>query len=320
MKYTEVNIKDILLSGKGFDDYLVSFPPEDPSVTASVRQIGIITPPVLLASAKGKYKVVCGRKKTAAWKKLGKKKITAKVFERGELDDRTAVLTAVTENAVSRGLNAVETSLALHKLQKFSVPVDQTVLKLLAVPVHLVLEYAALWPLETNIKKAVVEGVLTPAHAFLLAKLERDDRKTLGDLLIRKIKPNINETREIVQYLDDLKITFSKKTMRDLLALHGPAQILADDDLNPRGKVDRLRDCLRRLRYPLISEKEGCFRQKLKETGLPHNVSLSHSKYFEGNELKIECRVKTAEELKNILAKLAENDSQIRELLRIIKE
>lgn len=320
MKYTEISIKDILLSGKGFDDYLVSFPLANPSVAASVRKIGIINPPVLAAAAKGKYKIVCGYKKIAAAKKLGKKKITAKVFDRGELNDKTALLTAITENAVSRGLNAVEISLAIHKLQKLSVPIDETILKLLDIPIHLVLEYAGLRQLETNIKEAVVEGILTPAHAFLLAKLGRDDRKTLGGLLVRGIRANINETKEIVQYLDDLKIIFSKRKMSDVLALEGLKKILANDELNPREKVDRLRDALKRLRYPLISEKEDGFRQKLKDAGLPNNVLVSHAKYFEGNELKIECKFKTAEELKSILAKISEKESVIRELLRIIKE
>lgn len=320
MKYIEINIKDIVLGGKGFDAYLVSFPLENQSVAASVQKIGIINPPVLAACAKGKYKIVCGYKKIAACKKFGKKKITAKVFGRGELDDRTALLTAITENAVSRGLNAVEISLALNKLQKLHIPIDEAVLKLLDIPVHLVLEYAGLWQLETNIKKAVVEGILTPAHAFLLAKLGREDRNTLAGLLVRSIRPNINETKEIVQYLDDLKIKFSKRRMSDVLALDGLEQILASGELNPREKVDRLRDALKRLRYPLISEKEDGFRQKLKGAGLPNSILVSHAKYFEGNELKIECKFKTVEELKSILAKISEKESVIRELLRIVRE
>jgi hypothetical protein len=134
------------------------------------------------------------------------------------------------------------------------------------------------------------------------------------------MRPNVNEAKEIIRYLDDLKIRFSKDNMRGVLDRGGLRQIIADKKLNPREKVDRLRGALKTLRYPLITEKEDCFRQKLKNAGLPHSVLVSHSKYFEGNELKIDCTVRSFEELKHILAALSEKEGAVRDLLRIIKE
>ncbi len=61
------------------------------------------------------------------------------------------------------------------------------------------------------------------------------------------------------------------------------------------------------MRYPVISKKEDEFDNSCRELGLDNDVRVNHSRYFEGDEIKITIKASNEEKLRISIDKLLSN-------------
>ena len=61
------------------------------------------------------------------------------------------------------------------------------------------------------------------------------------------------------------------------------------------------------MRYPVISKKEDEFDKSCSELGLDNDVRINHSRYFEGDEIRITIKVSNEEKLRANIEKLLSN-------------
>src|SRR5213594_3799999 len=143
---------------------------------------------------------------------------------------------------------------------------------------------------------------------------EPQDRDALCGLAVG-LKIGENHLRELMDWLEEI-------ALRDRCGIH---QILAQQKIahigsDPRlGRADKLKQ-IRRLRFPRLSRIEDTVRARIRELKLPPAVRLSVPSGLEGGKLCVEISASTAQELKKLIAQLAEaaDRDSIKEIFRML--
>jgi hypothetical protein len=128
------------------------------------------------------------------------------------------------------------------------------------------------------------------------------DSLALGRLVFA-LKVSENHLRDLLDWLEEV-------ALRDQVAIH---EILASktiDDIatDPRlGRADRLKkikEQIRRLRYPRLAETEDALRGKIQELKLHPEIRLSLPPGLEGGQIRVEFSAANHDELRRLANKL----------------
>ncbi len=92
----------------------------------SIRNVGLITPPLLIDKGNGSYGIVCGFRRVQACQSLGWHEISVRVLAES-LSDPDLIRIAIWDNGSHRPLNLIEQARGIHKL-KAHIP-HESVLK-----------------------------------------------------------------------------------------------------------------------------------------------------------------------------------------------
>jgi hypothetical protein len=112
--------------------------PDLRALRSSITELGLLEPVLLREKPEG-YQIVSGFRRLSVLQELGVEEVESRIIN---ASDVKLFSTALHENLTTRGLNTVETAIALHKL------VHQ-----FKVESHLVIrDYLPLFGLETNVK------------------------------------------------------------------------------------------------------------------------------------------------------------------------
>ena len=131
-----------------------------------------------------------------------------------------------------------------------------------------------------------------------------DDAGALAGLAI-SLKISENHLRDLMDWLEEI-------SLRDRRSIHAILTSKAVDDsaTDPRlGRADRLKrikEQLRRLRFPRLAETEDAIRAKIHDLKLHPEIRLSVPPGLEGGQLRIEFAAASHAELKQLATKLTE--------------
>ncbi|MDP8263723.1 MAG: ParB/RepB/Spo0J family partition protein [Candidatus Ancaeobacter aquaticus] len=320
MKLVEVPIKNILLEGKDFDDYIITFPDTIETVLESIKDAGILNPPRLIQAQNGTYKIICGMRRIKALKSLKKKTVSAFVYTHNELGDDKALIVSITDNVSSRVLNPIELSRAIIKLQSLCNYEKDATSRLLSIPASekVISDYISLQILENDLALLIAQGVMTAHQGYMIAALRHNDRIFFSSLIKTLGIPNQNETKELIQHLTDLKIMLTKDSFQSITKTKCIADTLKNNKLTGRKKAQELIDTLRILRYPHLTGKEKTCNTLIQSLHLPPSATLSFPRYFEGNTLKLEYKIRSEKDITDILQKLNSQSNTLKKLLQEI--
>ncbi|ODS33938.1 MAG: chromosome partitioning protein [Candidatus Scalindua rubra] len=307
----QVSLNDIDLSSEKHDRFLFSYG-RDLNVTMdSIRKVGLINP-VILKKSRGSdeaYTIVCGYQRIRACQKLGLKSIEAKIIE--GLNDEEILLLILHDNLSSRGFNEIEKAIVIKKFLELGYSYDRLmseITPLLEIPPNknVLDKYLALLRLDSEIKDPVVRNELELEKAFLLMPLDDVERDVVCSVLFRESGTNVNEAKETIRNLLDLK-QIKQKGITELLSSREISDILSDNKSNKRQKGERVYKLIKSMRSPTISKKEDEFDKSCKELGLDNDVRINHSRYFEGDEIRITIKASNEEKLRVNIEKLLSN-------------
>jgi len=209
---------------------------------------------------------------------------------------------AVTENALQRPLNLIEKSRALSLLAlyyrdiselaaasaKFGIPESPPMIRKLR----------GLCRLSPEIQAGVINGTLSLAMALELEGLDAEAREVLAKLLLT-LRMSLGKQREILTMVEEI-------SRRDGLTipkvLHTPAitSLLADGDTEPNVKTRRLRELLKRRRYPAIQRSEERSSTLIKALELEDRMKLVPPPHLEGEEFSLMLRFRNTSELRRL--------------------
>jgi ParB family chromosome partitioning protein len=306
MEIKKVLIEQIDLSDETFS---VNFMPDFQNLRSSIEEIGLIQP-VLLAKKPERYQIVSGFRRIWILRDLGRPDILARIIEDEALGDLQLFSTVLHENLTTRGFNAVEMAIALEKLiQQFQVDPGIIVKKYfplfnLESDEKILKTYLSLARMEEEIKGYVLREEVSRTNIRKLATYSSEDRLALF-ALFSPLKLGENRLREMLTLLGEI----SKRdlfTVREIVGRPEIQTILSHKELTASQRAERVKKILVDLRYPRMHTLEETFERKKRDLNLPSRVSLYHSPFFEGKELKIEFQFESLDEYRSILSSLSQ--------------
>lgn len=269
---------------------------------SSIKEFGLIHFPVITEREKG-FIVVSGWKRISACLELGIEKIPVCILE--EKNDLKAFLFRIYDHLTSRELNSIEKSEIISRLKKFGMEKEEIIQKFLPLfkikpssyNFHL---YLSISELDSQVKKAVIEEKISFQAVKILTELSSEDQRFILPLILPL---SSNYQKEfLVNIIEVSKL--EDGSLRDIFLNSELAKIYQSEALSPLEKAHRIRELIRKKRYPLLSEWEDSFKNWLKEVRLPKGISISHSQFFEDERFSLNLRFRDEQELSKFLEKL----------------
>ena len=324
-KLPKILLNNIDLSSKSYDRYLFRYGRNSDVVEDSIRKVGLINTPILKKNpdTEGTYSVICGYQRILACKKLGQLSIDARVID-GPNDEETLLL-VLHDNLASRGFNEIEKGIVLKKFLDIGYSYDRLAAEitlLLEIPPNknIIEKYLSVLRLDNEIKQSIARSELELERAFLLITLDDAEREVVYRFLFKESITNTNEAKEAIRNLLDLKL-IKKMEMEELLLSDEISHNISDNKSNKRQKGEKLCSLIKSMRYPSIRTKEDEFDKSCRELKLDNDVRVNHSRYFEGDEIRITLKAFNEEKLGCNLERLLLNirNGMFKKLFSIIK-
>jgi ParB family chromosome partitioning protein len=172
------------------------------SLTASVRELGVLQPVLVRPGADGRYELVAGERRWRAARRAGLPSIPALVKT---LDDTASLEQAVVENLHREDLNPLEEAAAYQQLiEEFHLTHEQVALRVGKSRAG-VSNALRLFQLPPAVQKLVAEGSLSAGHAKAL--LATPDRAYLEHLARRVVAESltVRDVEEAIRSRSDLE-------------------------------------------------------------------------------------------------------------------
>ncbi len=311
MDLRQILLSDIDLSSQRYDRFLFNYARDLNVLMESIKKVGLINP-VILNKIHGRneaYTIVCGYQRIKAFEKLGEERINAKVVE--GLSDEELSLLSLHDNMFSRGFNEIEKSIVIKKFKEIGHSYGRLmseIIPLLGIPPNkkIIEKYLSLLKLDRKIKSAVARNELELEKAFLLIMLDNAERDFVYRILFRESSTNMNEAMVTIRNLLDLR-QIRQKSITELLKSGEINNILSDSKSNKRQKGEMVYKLIKYMRFPTISRKEDEFTKSCNGLGLDNNVRISHSKFFEGDDIQITIKASDEEKLRSSMEKFLSN-------------
>jgi ParB/RepB/Spo0J family partition protein len=311
MDLKQVSLDNIDLSSENYDRYLFRDGRDSKLVKESISKVGLINPVILKKSrdADETYSVICGYQRIMACQKLGQVCVEAKVED--GLSDEEILSLVLHDNLSSRGFNEIEKGIVLKKFLDIGYSYDRLmseIAPLIEIPPNknIINKYISMLRLDSEIKQAVARGELELERAFLLITLDDTERDDVYRFLFRESITNTNEAKETIRNLLDLKL-IKQLEIDELLSSSEISHIVSDSKSNKRQKGEKICRLIKSMRYPSISMKEDEFDKSCRAMRLDNDVRINHSRYFEGDEIRITLKASNEEKLGNNLELLLLN-------------
>lgn len=267
--------------------FCVSYPLQDETLLASIREVGVLQPVVLRGSSPP-YQTVSGFKRLHAAASLGHESVPALLRE---LSDRDALLHNLHEN-LKRNLNLVEKANVADRMLHLGFSREETgrALSRLDVPSHdkylkVLTELA--WG-EERLKDFVVTRGPALQTVQLLLRLPMDTRTRLLHLF-STLRSSESDRREVLTLLNLLQVKEGR---------------IDPDFLADGVDVAGLKAVIRRRLHPLLTRLEGELAAVMEQCALPPTMDIKVDPSFEKEYIDIAFRAANEDDVRDALRKL----------------
>jgi tRNA G10 N-methylase Trm11 len=117
------------------------------------------------------------------------------------------------------------------------------------------------------------------------------------------LKISENHLRDLMDWLEEVALR-DGVTIQAVLSTKAVDNIATDPRLGRADKLKRIKEHIRRLRYPRLAEIEDLIRAKIQELKLAPEIRLSVAPGLEGGNLRVEFSAASHDELKSLTEKL----------------
>jgi ParB family chromosome partitioning protein len=286
------SLQKIPLSQVDIEDntFRLSTQKADASLTDSIREIGLINPPLLQLRNDKQFRIILGFRRVEALAEVGRNEIEAFVVQKKPSDLK--LFRFVLQAHVSeRSCHPMAISVAIHKLRtRFKVERSKIIeifLPLMGLSRNpKIFElFSPLCSLEPEIQQAVEKDKLSVEIAALIAKAAKKDRLAFFKLS-QNLRLGKNRQREFWRIIADVA-RIENKNVNEILQDTELTKIMSEEKLTPNQKTDNVKREIWCRRYPRYSAIESEFQQTLKEMKLPPHTTLQPPPFFEGEDFKM---------------------------------
>lgn len=289
--------------------YIFTFEPPISEMVDSIKQIGLLNPPILEQIGPAAYRIVAGLRRIIALRHLGKSDLDARVFSGDKSSpDVNLFLLNLYENFANRKFNVIEKAnildrfIYLFKKSKTEV-MEEYFLMLELGANELVLErYLRLVKSEDYLKLALFSEEMSMETVLTLMEMRADERKYIFHF-IQKLKLGKNNQKEFIRLLHDIA-KMNETTITEILDQPAIQKILEDEKFTLPVRAHRIKEILKQKRYPRLSEVGNRFTVLKKALKLPPAVNLRSSPFFEGDKYFVEFSFRNKTEFDRVLRHL----------------
>ncbi len=298
-----INPADISFSDRTY--YLPCYDDQD-ILVESIREIGILSPPVIKKNDSGLLIPVTGRRRIHAALEAKILKIEVLVADPA-LTEKQLVNLLFWDNFFRLRNNLVSISVMVARLLQVFEPVEvaNRYLPWLGIPPRgpRLERLKLIAGLEERFLKALWSGRILEKTALILAANSFDERVNMLSF-IEKYGWNANKSDEILQSVYDLS----------RLSGSEPAKIIQDavdrvENANggteTASRGEQIRSLIRQWKYSGLAESSASFELWLKNLGLPENVRVKPAQSFENESMIIEIRSPSRMETEKMMKKLS---------------
>ncbi len=268
---------------------------------SSIANVGLLQPPLLVAGDQG-FKIVCGRRRLEAVRKLtaGAEKISFYLVENRNFKE--LFRRALWENLALREFNLVETAdIYVAALEIFAADeIEKEIMQALKLPVRPRFRQRcqAIVGFTRKLRDLLAVGSIDAETVDLLREWSTDERAALTDL-IEETGLRRNKLREVVGRLDDLARR-DEVSPREFLSAARKAVLGEDGGLD----VELLRGHLKALLYPHLTAAYREFAVLQEKLFWPADLRLEPPPDFEGGDYRLSFTFTDSKEWEKICGKL----------------
>ncbi len=311
-----MKIKQILISDININDitYKISSDIDITGLSLSIKNLGLLNPPIVKKDDKGAYIIVSGFRRIKAMIRNNIKETYAGIISEHfpEKPDQKffgcnlPALIAVTENAFQRPLTTMEqvrgVSLLINFMDKKKIAEDSMSIFNLKMNASLVEKLYIIGTMPEKVHSLLEEGDLSMTAALRLDKYDLDTVNAFINLF-SAIKSGLNKQLEIITNIHEIAAR-QRITPLGLLESRQIRDIIEDNKFDRQRKGSLLRAFLLKQRYPRIKEAEERFKINLKQLKLGNELNLSAPVNFEAMDYSFSFKFKNMDELEKKIAKL----------------
>jgi ParB family chromosome partitioning protein len=272
--------------------------PSGPLV-ASVKRVGILTPPVLIPKKDDSLIIISGFRRIAALKRLGENETTAWVLDR-EISPERCIEIAISDNAAQRKLNPVEQGRAVLLMETLYPNADELCQLAgdLGIPLNPRVARKLRMAAQMNacLRKALVNGDVALPVALQLAEMEDQSAAEGIAVMIGAMGLGLNRQRELLDWLKAIsrREEIALSTLLEDQEIH---RVLENADLDRKQRGNLLRRYFRQRRYPEIVDMETRFHETVKTLQLGKGIRLEPPPFFEDKSYSLKIEFSDASEL-----------------------
>jgi hypothetical protein len=221
-----------------------------------------------------------------------------------------AFLYNIHDNMFTRPLNVIEKYNVCSKLVKVYAVTEEDVVKqylplLGEEPSYKVLhQYLALEQLIEPMKVHIVEKGAAISSATRIAEFSPATQASLLNVL-QHVNPSTNKLNELLTLIREIAAR-DGTTVEEILNRYQLLTIVADPAVAAPEKVAALRQTLRSVRLPHLTERQRQLTGLIDSLQLPNTARLIADPYFEDPKLKLEYQFSAPEEINALIGKLQE--------------
>lgn len=314
----KVEAIEISLIDQEDNKYLIGPLKFDSSLERSIKEIGLINPIKLISKASG-YQVLTGWKRLKIFEKLEIEKVNARIYDQEELTSDQIYKIIYFDNK-ERITELEKAEIILRFVEDISLEEEKVIkdiLPLLGIkPSHKnLVKYSAVSKLENIIKHAFFEDKLSFEQLIMLSEIESPEiKQKICVKILSRYRFNNNETRELIKEIIEI-------LNRDKIGFDDFIKNVFKK-IGDKATKGEFRKELKNLRYPNLSKVYGTYKSRLKDLNLSDKTTIKHHPYFESNNLELEIKINSSDELKESIKQLLDevDMGKIDSLIKAVKE
>ena len=289
------------------DSYRVSFSPHITELKQSIEKVGLIQPLIVRHTQDGTYQVICGFKRLLALQEIGNEKVACLVYEANELTPEKALLMSIHDNA-GRLLSIVEKSIVLNKVSQFTglqehEAVDNILPLLGEMPSYKIYhQLVSLMQLTEAMKKYAIESNISLSAAGRISEFTPATQQALLTVL-SQLKTSSAKLNELLTLIREISAR-DGMSVEEILNRYRLLEMVADETTSSSEKVEALRQALRGIRLPQLTERQQRLTRMISDLELPEQAKLHADPYFENEKMKLEYQFSHPEELDELIKRV----------------
>jgi len=123
--------------------------------------------------------------------------------------------------------------------------------------------------------------------------------------IVFALKVSENQLRDAMDWLEEIALR-DQSTIHEILGGSVITEIHTDPRLGRADKVKRIKDQLRRMRFPRLAETEDAIQKRIQSLKLQPEIRVSLPPGLEGGRIQVEISAASREELKRASKKLSD--------------